>query len=178
MRDSRAEAFDAFCNVQYDQLVGAVHLLCGDLGVAQELAQTALERAWSRWDRVSQMASPGGWVQQVAFNLARSRFRRHAAERRAYARHGAPQATDPHDDAAAQSVRQVLMVLPARQREVLVHRFYVGRSTAETAAAMGITQQAAKQLAYRARTRVRELMAEDPTDLEAHRLIAEGERDG
>lgn len=143
MTDDRAEAFDAFCAAQYTQLVGAVHLLCGDLGVAEELVQTALERTWQRWDRVSAMVSSGGWTQQVAFNLARSRLRRRMAERRALARHGVTGSTEPVDTAGVLAVRRALLDVPVRQREALVHRYYGGLAMTEIAEVMGISEAAA-----------------------------------
>lgn len=161
MEGSREQAFDAFCAAQHDQLVRAVHLVCGDLGIAEELAQTALERAWARWDQVAGMASPGGWVQTVAFNLARSGLRRRAAERRAYARHGRAEPNAVGDLTAVIAVREALAKLPARQREVVVHRFHAGRSAAETAVLMGITTDAVTQLAYRARQRLREQLDDE-----------------
>lgn len=175
MNDSPT-AFDAFCVAQYDQLVGAVYLLCGDLGAAEELTQSALEKAWSRWGRVSAMDSPGGWVQQVAFNLARSGFRRQAAERRAVRRHGPDEPTQPIDSAAVISVREALLQLPSQQGEVVVHRYFVGRSVAETAVAMGLSQTAVKQLSYRARERLRELLPDEAVTSEHG--TQEGGRDG
>lgn len=186
MSDPRAEAFDAFCAAQYDQLVGAVHLLCGDLGAAEELVQSALERAWSRWDQVSRMESPGGWVQVVAFNLARSGFRRRAAERRAHIRHGHRDQTAPEDATTAMVVREALAQLPERQREAVIHRFHAGRSAAETARIMGISEDAVTQLAYRARQRLRDLLPEEApvppprggAPGGSAQAVEEGERDG
>ncbi|CAN5742771.1 SigE family RNA polymerase sigma factor [soil metagenome] len=165
-----------FCVAQYDQLVGSVYLLCGDLGVAEALTQSALEKAWSRWGRVSAMDSPGGWVQQVAFNLARSRFRRQAAECRAIKRHGPDDPTRPVDSAAVITVREALLQLSARQREVVIHRYFMGRSVAQTAAAMGLSQTAAKQLSYRARQRLRELLPDEAVTSEHG--TQEGGQDG
>jgi len=51
--------------------------------VAEEIAQEALARAWERWDVVSLMSSPDGWTYRVAFNLAKSHYRRRQAEKRA-----------------------------------------------------------------------------------------------
>src|SRR5688500_2782768 len=72
-----------FCQTQYPRLVGTLALFCGDRLVAEELAQEALARACAQWDRVSTMTAPAGWTHRVAINLANSRFRRLAAERRA-----------------------------------------------------------------------------------------------
>lgn len=174
-RDDPAGAFDAFCAAEHRQLVAATALVVGDRWVAQELVQVALERTWLRWDHVSRLRSPGAWTQRVALNLARSALRRRAAERRAMARHGAGGTTDPVDSATALIVRQALLTLPDRQREVLLHRYYAGRSIAETAEVMGLTEGATSQLTHRASTRLRALLPQDeaaPTGADG------GDRDG
>ena len=55
-------------------------LYVGDRGLAEELAQEALIRLCQHWPRVRRMERPGGWLTRVAMNLARSSWRRRAAE--------------------------------------------------------------------------------------------------
>lgn len=166
-RMGTTEAFDEFCRAEHGRVVGALLLLCGEVGLAEEIAQTAFERAWARWDRVSAMVSPGGWVQQVAFNLARSGLRRRAAERRAMVRHGPTAAQQPVDSAVVVTVRAALLALPPRQREAVVHRHHLGRSVAETAAVMGTSEGAVKQLTLRGSVTLRALLAKDGGTLPA-----------
>lgn len=79
---------------------------------------------------------PDGWVHTVAFNLARSRFRRLAAERRAYARF-APRDCHPGPDAAdVVAIRAALARLPTRQRQAVICRYYLDMPASEIAAAM------------------------------------------
>lgn len=129
-----------FCERLRGRLVGSLTLYCGDRGVAEELAQEALARAWERWSTVGQMASPEAWTYRTALNLARSRFRRRAAERRANRRHAAhlgPCDVEQGSDAAASlAVRAAVADLPPRQRAVIVARFYLGLDVADTAAAL------------------------------------------
>ena len=106
---------DAFCSRTRTGLVGALSLYLGDPGVAEELANDALLRAVDRWEQVREIANPDGWVYAVSFNLARSRYRRLAAERRAHARldHRSDSTVD-HDHAEAVEVRAALGRLPRR----------------------------------------------------------------
>lgn len=43
------EDLAAFCEREYPRLVGTLSLYCGDVLLAEELAQEALARACSRW---------------------------------------------------------------------------------------------------------------------------------
>lgn len=134
--------FTSFVDTEYNRLVGAVTLFCGDVEVAREVVQEALARAYQRWASVSKMDRPGGWVQVVAFNLARSRFRRGAAERRARVRAHVPAYDDAPEVTDQVAVREAVSRLPLRQREVVIHRYFLGRSVAETAELLGISQGA------------------------------------
>lgn len=128
---------DAFCSRTRTRLVGALSLYLGDPGVAEELANDALLRAVDRWEQVREMANPDGWVYAVSFNLARSRYRRLAAERRAHARLGhRSDSTVDHDHAEAMEVRAALGRLPRRQRQAVVCRYFLDLSAADTAVAM------------------------------------------
>lgn len=137
MTVERADDLDAFCNLTRARLVGALSLYLGDAGVAEELANEALLRAVDRWERVRGMANPEGWVYAVSFNLARSRYRRLAAERRAHARLGhRSELTVDDDHGEAVEVRAALGRLPQRQRQAVVCRYFLDLSAADTAVAM------------------------------------------
>jgi RNA polymerase sigma factor (sigma-70 family) len=62
-----------------------------------------------------------------------------------------------HDDVL--SLRDAFALLPQQWRTVLWLSDVEGRSSAETAAALGITPEAARSLAYRARRRLRDLVS-------------------
>jgi len=158
-----------FCRREHPRLVGALSLYCGDPALAEELAQDALERACARWCEVATMAAPRAWVHRVAINLARSRFRRRAAERRANAR-SFPSTTsyDDGDLAAAVTVRERLAALPQRQRAVLVLRFFLGHSVAETAAVLGVSNGAVAALTHRAVASLRVELQSDPVEEARH----------
>jgi len=141
-----------FCRQVHPHLVGSLTLYCGSRAVAEELAQEALIRVWNRWDTVRHFDAPSGWAHAVAFNLARSWFRRRAAEHRANARVGttaeaAPPGLDPGDVVA---LRGAVAALPPRQRAVVALRFWSGLSVRETAQALGCAEGTVKSLTSRA----------------------------
>jgi RNA polymerase sigma-70 factor, ECF subfamily len=144
-------SFEVLVDREYHRLVRALELYCGDLAVAEELAQDAFARAYQRWRRVGRYDRPDAWVHRVAFNLARSWFRRQLAERRAYTRHGpTPEHHDPGDGADAEAVRAAVLALPDRQREAVVHRYFLGRSVAETADVLDVSEGAVKAATFKA----------------------------
>lgn len=135
---SSGNDLEKFCFSARRRLVGALSLYLGDAGVAEELANEALMRAVDRWAEVRLMTNPEGWLHTVAFNLARSRFRRLAAERRAHARLATQEPPEERLDAAdALTVRAALSRLPRRQRQAIVCRYYLDMSAMDTGDAMG-----------------------------------------
>lgn len=144
--------FEEFARGEYPRLVGSLTLYCGDPLVAEELAQDALVRARERWRRVSAMAAPGAWIHRVAMNLAKSRFRRAAAERRAVRRLASQAATTDRDPRSEEGyvVREAVAALPPRQREAILLRYFLGYPVADAAAALGITEGSCKVLTHRA----------------------------
>jgi RNA polymerase sigma-70 factor (sigma-E family) len=142
----------AFCEAQRPRLVGMLGLHCGDVDVAEELAQDAIAKACWNWRRVRTMDAPEAWLYRVAVNLATSYFRRRAAERRARARlheMGEP----PHAPAASEqalAVREAVASLPRRQRTALVLRYYLDLSLAETARLMDCSEGTVKAATHKA----------------------------
>lgn len=157
--------FETFCVDAWPRLVAALAHYCGDPRLAEEFAQDALIRAGDRWKRVGQMASPAGWTFRVGANLAKSHFRRKSAERRAYARYGAPPDVAA-DTADALAVRESLQELPDRQRQAIVLRYYLDLSPDEAGDVMGISGQAVRNLVHRAVSSLRdEFLTEEVRDV-------------
>lgn len=156
------EGFTEFCSREYPRLVGSLSLHCRDVHVAEELAQDALARACDRWRSVSQMDAPGAWVHRVAVNLANSWFRRRRAERKAHVRlqGGVTRHHDP-DVSDNLAVRQAVLRLPALQRTVLGLRYFADLSVAETAATLGMSDDAVKAHTRRAVAALRGHLAPD-----------------
>lgn len=157
----------AFCHRLRPRLVGALGLHLGDRGIAEELAQEALARAWARWARIRRLDRPDAWAFRVAFNLARSHWRRRGAERRASERarnwRSEPSGTDT---ASVLVVREAVAALPERQRRALVCRYYVQFTVAETAEVMACAEGTVKSLTHRALASLRERVEIDEPEEE------------
>lgn len=164
MTGSRRDEASAFCAAQYDQLVGVLTLYLADRVVAEELAQEALLRTFSRWEHVRTLESPEGWTWRVAMNLANSTFRRYRTERRARQRIRTTAGDRDEDQTSQIAVRHAVARLPQRQRMVLVLRFYLDLSVAETAARMNATDNAVRSLTKRAVAALGETLDPDDAD--------------
>lgn len=162
---------DEFCEAVGPRLAGSLTLYCGDRGAGEELAQEALARALERWAHVGVMASPEAWVYRVGLNLARSRFRRRAAERRGLRRLASQTSgvQEAEDSATAVTVRRLVAELPPRQRAAVVARFYGGLSVDEAAEVLDCAPGTVRALTHQALTRLREqgLDATDDDDVDA-----------
>lgn len=146
----------AFVEERHGPVVAMLALYVGDRQVAQELAQDALVKLCRHWDEVATMDNPGGWLTTVAFNGARSWWRRRYAEQRARRRHGESDTVAALPDTeTAMVVRSAVAKLPARQRQVIILRYFDDRSVADTARIMGCAEGTVKSLGNRARESLR-----------------------
>ena len=150
------EDLTQFCQQNYPRLVGALDLYCGDLAVAEELAQEALTRAWLKWPKVRAMERPDAWVSHVAFNLARSHLRRVLLERRVRARMEKQDEALSSELADALALRESLARLRHRARSAVILRFYLQMTYAEIAETMDIPEATARTLVHRALPKLRE----------------------
>src|SRR5690242_21900018 len=72
---SRDDDFTAFVLARSARLMHFARMLRGDAGLAEDLVQTASEKAYLRWDRI-EMADPFAYVRQAVVNQHRSWVRR------------------------------------------------------------------------------------------------------
>jgi len=144
-------------------MVGAIgplqrsaYLLCGDAHRADELTQHALERTYRAWPRARQ-GDPLSYARRVLVNLRIDGWRRtrrevltdpHTLPERAAAW------TDP-DHAHRDEVLRALLMLPLKQRRVVVLRYLLDLSEEQVAAELDIPRGTVKSTASRALLRLR-----------------------
>lgn len=138
--------FGTFYEARRDRVARALALTLGDPDLASEAADEAMVRAFQRWDRISTYDDPGAWVYRVGLNWATSVLRR---------RRLAPRIPVDRDTTELGPVKEpdlaaALLELPVHQRTVVVCRFYLGLSEAETATALRIRPGTAKSRLHRA----------------------------
>jgi RNA polymerase sigma-70 factor, ECF subfamily len=141
----------------------------GDAALAEEATQEAFIRAYRRLWLLGDGAKFSGWVNTIARRVAINfglRHRRELNKRERWAlenvqrprRENSAAETDPLH--TPETLRQTLAELPAAHRECLVLFYLEGKSGAEAAAALGISESALRVRLHRARAAMRERLEE------------------
>lgn len=151
-----ADEFTEFMLSRWAGLVRFGYGLTGDQGLAEDLAQTALTRAYASWSKVRRAADPDAYVHRIMINSNRSRFRGSRVPEQLT---DSPPDHPGHDLADRPDERTELMTalmsLPAGQRAVVVLRYWMDLSEADTAVALGCSIGNVKSQAARALAKLR-----------------------
>ena len=172
-----AEAFEQFARDRSAHLFRLALMLSGwNEAVAQDLLQTALERAYGRrWLLFREETAAEPYVRRVLVNAAIDwrRALRRRQEHPLDAASGVSQqdATELVDD--RDLLLRALAVLPPRQRAVLVLRYWEGLSDAEIAVTMNCAIGTVRSQASRAMVRLRQQAEPHTTGGVKHLKIGE-----
>ena len=152
------------------RLVGALTVYTGDSSDAEDLAQEAFARVHSSRRQLRDPDRVVSYLYSVAFNLARTRWRRQRTFDRLVPRLGrsveaeTDLAVDSLQNSAVAATTAAVTALPERQRACVVLHYYTELSVADTATALGISVNSAKTHLQRALTSLRTtLVNEDPS---------------
>ena len=155
MKADQEQAFNAFVSARSRHLLQTAYLLTGDRHRAEDLLQTALTRAYLRWDRI-ESEDPEGYVRRTLANAHIDWWRRKPWREEPSAE--LPDIATP-DQAATYDVRNAVLGalagLSRRQRAVVVLRYYEDMSEAEIAALLGCSPGTVKSAASRAMVKLR-----------------------
>jgi RNA polymerase sigma-70 factor (sigma-E family) len=172
LRRGRARAeFEAFAANHVDGLLRSAYLMAGDRGEAEDLVQECMLRIARKWPRVRSMQHPGAYARRVLFSLildgGRTRRRRRTELREALACSDGVAGEDLLAVRAEQRLDlvQALSGLPARQRAVLVLRYFADLPESEVAEIIGCAPGTVKSSAARGLTRLREVLDSTPPPL-------------
>lgn len=157
--DMEAE-FRDFVEARSSALLRTAYLLAGDWATAEDLLQTALTKTYLAWKRLGEIEAVEPYTRRVLVNTATSWWRRrwHGERPTEFL----PERTAP--DRLDQQLDHDLLwkhvkALPARQRAVLVLRFYEDMSEAQTAAMLNISPGTVKSQTSRALGTLRQRLA-------------------
>jgi RNA polymerase sigma-70 factor (sigma-E family) len=155
--DAAAEAeFSEFMGGRWLQLVRLGYVLTGDRGLAEDLAQTALARAYASWPQIRRAGDPDAYVRRVLVNANHARFRKHrVAEQLTGTVPEQPQAEAAGGSEDRVTLMAALMSLPLGQRSVVVLRFWLDMTEAQIAETLGCSVGTVKTQGSRALGKLR-----------------------
>jgi RNA polymerase sigma-70 factor (sigma-E family) len=150
------DEFERFARRVSGVLLRSAYLLTRDREDAEDLLQATLFRVARRWESIA--ASPDAYAYRVLINLARDR-RRDRSRRPVESLGVAPPVLSAADDSdrcvQRDAMTALVRCLPAKQREVIVLRFYIDLSVRDAAAAMGCSEGTVKSHTSRALAAIR-----------------------
>ncbi len=155
-RPATEALFDDLVREQLAPLLRYATVLTGDGHTAADLVQEVLLRAHVRWAKLSELDRPDLYLRRMATNEHLSWRRRwHVRTIRPASDEVLAAHSDPHADHARRVVAdddmwRRLATLPARQRTVLVLRYYEGLDDAEIAQVLGTAAATVRSHASRA----------------------------
>lgn len=158
---TRAE-FERFAAIHADGLLRSAYLMSGDRGEAEDLVQECLLRLARRWPRVRSMEHSGAYARRVLFNLALDGGRKRTRRRGELQAVGTPHGDDGESPTATvlearADLVQALGALSARQRAVLVLRYFVDLPETEVATILDCSPGTVKSSASRGLERLRQI---------------------
>ena len=155
---AREEAFASFARAQFPQLMRLARLLTGNEQLAEDLAQTALTKAFVHWRSVRRADNPTAYLMKIVINCSRSSRQWRLAR--------SEQPLDIGSDrgvlggyAVVETRRDLVTALadlPARQRLVLVLRYFVDLPESQVASLMGCSTSTVRSQASRALAKLRD----------------------
>jgi RNA polymerase sigma-70 factor (sigma-E family) len=157
-------AVTALYSAHYRSLVRLAVLLVRDMAAAEELVQDAFVATHSAWRKLADSDQALCYLRQSVVNRCRSLLRHRLVVDKITPKLAPDMAGSEHEaiiQFERSAVLAALQALPARQREVLVLRYYADLSEAQIASAMGISKGAVKSHTARAisslRTKLRQV---------------------
>ncbi|TCJ29884.1 SigE family RNA polymerase sigma factor [Nocardioides jejuensis] len=149
-------AFNDFVAARTAALSRTAYLLTGDHHLAEDLLQTALLQAARHWERIH--TAPEAYVRRVLYNQNVSWWRRRKLRETTLGTYDAAAPASSPD--LRLTLEEALGRLTAKQRTVLVLRYFEDLTEVQAAAALGISAGTVKSMTRQALARLRVLAPE------------------
>jgi RNA polymerase sigma-70 factor (sigma-E family) len=159
--DRSTAELEGFLAERANHLLRTAVLLSGSREAGEDMLQTAVERLLRRWGRFD--GDPEAYLRRTLCNLATDGYRRAGRwrQKERLLRSGLRESLDVTSEVDLRdALVRLLLQLPARQRAVLVLRYWEQLTDAETAALLGCPQGTVKSAGSRGLARLRELADE------------------
>jgi RNA polymerase sigma-70 factor (sigma-E family) len=151
--------FTEFVHASWPGLYRTAYLLLGDRELAEDLAQTALAKTYAAWPRIDAHGAAPAYARRTLVNTAASWFRK-KGWRNEVPTETLPERSYTPDATLRPVLMDALATLPARQRAVVVLRFFEDLSVAETAEVLGCTTGTVKSQTFEAFAKLRVLLGD------------------
>ncbi|MFF2022122.1 SigE family RNA polymerase sigma factor [Streptomyces sp. NPDC058171] len=153
-------SFASYVHARGPVLLRTARSLTANPSDAEDLLQTALTKTFVAWDRIMDHRALDGYVRRALVNTRTSQWRKRKVDEFACDELPEPETVPPGDPAEQQALRdamwRAIMKLPARQRAMVVLRYYEDLSEAQTAAVLGVSIGTVKSAVSRALGKLRE----------------------
>jgi RNA polymerase sigma-70 factor (sigma-E family) len=154
--------FRDFVTSRSPALLRTAYLLGGDWATAEDLLQVALTKTYLAWLRLGTIDAVEPYARRVLVNTATSWWRRRwHGERPTEVLPDLPASDGLDERLERDRLWRHVVMLPARQRAVLVLRFYEDQSEAETARLLGVSVGTVKSQCARALATLRLRLASE-----------------
>ncbi len=172
---ARDEEFVAFATDYGQRLRRTAFLLCRDWHLAEDLAQSALAKTYAAWGRSGPPDNPPAFAQTVLMNCFLDHRRRRSSSEVAVAEFRDDQLTgrtaerlDGRLDGPGRAdlrltLVDVLATLPARDRAIVVLRYWEDLTIEQVARMVGVSESVVKSQSARSLERLRPLL--DPASV-------------
>ncbi|MFE7357639.1 SigE family RNA polymerase sigma factor [Streptomyces sp. NPDC057543] len=169
MRRSQESAFREFAAARMGHLFRSACLLTsGDTYLAEDLVQETLGRMYVVWGR-SKLGNPAAYAQTVLVRVFLAHQRRRSAGERPSDEIPEVSETAAQGDASLRlMLLDALRQLPAKDRAVVVLRYWEDRSVTETADVLNVSSAAVRTRSTRALARLRVQLGGNIGEFAAH----------
>jgi RNA polymerase sigma-70 factor (sigma-E family) len=159
-------SFSSYVKARQPVLLRTARSLTANPSDAEDLLQTVLTKTYVAWDRIEDHRALDGYVRRALLNTRTSQWRKRKVDEFAYDELPEPDVTPAGDPAEQQALHdamwRAIMKLPARQRAMVVLRYYEDLSEVQTAEVLGVSVGTVKSAVSRALGKLREDPELDP----------------
>lgn len=165
-----AAEFSDYVALRWPPMLRTARLLTGDDGLAEDLVQTALEKCYVAWPRLRASEARDAYVRRTIVNIYISWQRRRSWHEVPRDRIPEGEADDRTAEVPQRSVlQQALASLPAKQRAVVVLRFYEDLSVQQVAVELNCSTGTVKSQTSDALGKLRDLLGDDLDEMAVDR---------
>jgi RNA polymerase sigma factor (sigma-70 family) len=152
--------FEDFARARSQDLMRAALVLTGDVASAEDLVQSTLTRAYSKWGQVQAAGNPVAYVRTMQNRLFLDGVRKKSSREIPVA--DVPDRRAPQDDVDLRwALLAALGELDPLDRVIVVQRYLLDNDVATVASDLRMTPQAVRSRASRALARVRAALGAD-----------------